>query len=65
MAAERTIPDILKDMVPCPVCHATGVDPASIELGVPERCKPCGGVGFIKPPPTKASYGEGSTSQGN
>ena len=49
--AARTIPEIIKDMVPCPACHSTGVDPQSVERGVPERCKSCGGVGFIKPPP--------------
>lgn len=49
MPAKRIFP-ALSDMIPCPACHTTGVDPTSVELGVPERCKPCRGVGYIRPP---------------
>jgi hypothetical protein len=48
MAAKRTSA-ILTDMTPCSVCHTTGVDPTSVEEGIPERCKSCGGVGYVKP----------------
>jgi hypothetical protein len=40
---------VLGDMVACSACHTTGVDPTSLEEGVPACCKPCGGVGYIKP----------------
>ncbi|SDR64257.1 hypothetical protein SAMN05519103_09587 [Rhizobiales bacterium GAS113] len=45
MTHRRIVP---QDMISCPACHTTGVDPASVEEGIPERCTSCG-VGYIKP----------------
>jgi DnaJ-class molecular chaperone len=33
---------------PCEACHNMGYR-VSIEDSVPERCKTCGGVGYVKP----------------
>jgi hypothetical protein len=37
----------LSGWVSCPSCRTMGYV-ASVDESVPERCKPCGGVGYVK-----------------
>ena len=49
-------PSILKAMELCPACHGTGVDGKEGTVQPSEKCKACGGVGWVRKKPVAAYH---------